>query len=98
MKVSNIHQRENGIQIKLTVLFFIDLFATTWIERVDISHPPKADEKRKFTKIDLSANVDPKSSLLERRAEITKELLKHVTKEELLASRLELWNNLKPTL
>jgi hypothetical protein len=98
MKHEKIIKREDGSRVKILVDLesgWLDRDCVKWEYAVRVCAPNKRTWLRPY---------DPESFLFRRLNKedkerfIFKEMLKHVTKEELQEAAMELWNKIKPTL
>jgi hypothetical protein len=96
MRHETILKREDGTKISIEVTLWVDMrHDATW--RIQVSKcPPR---KRTYTYVN---NTDDytwrKLTIPEREKATMAEYLKHVTAEEILAAKIDLWNALKPTI
>ena len=99
MKCDNVLYREDGSEVKIECQLYVDNFVTEWVEiiytrpRLDPDFPKK---NRKFKQVGVYGNdISPSLAAM---AELELLNLKFVTKQEILKTKLELWESLKPTI
>ena len=99
MKCDNVIYREDGSEVKIECQLYVDNFVTEWVEIIYTR--PKVDPKfpkknRKFKQVKI--HDEDISQTIAAMEAIRLLNLKHVTKEEILKTKLELWESLKPTI
>lgn len=96
MTHETILKRDNGDKYKITVSVFVDMMKHYW--SFGVYHCPAG--KRKFTSVcDTGESLTLKRLPKDQQQTIAEEkYLQHVTAAEVQAAKLELWNQIKPTI
>lgn len=96
MTHETILKRADGTKISIHVSLYVDnRNDCIWKVTVAICHP----RKRSYSYVSKGDDYSWRRLSMEDREKATMaEYLKHVTAEEILAAKIDLWNAIKPTL
>lgn len=96
MTHETILKREDGTKISIHISLWVDMKDDcTWKVTVAICSP----RKRSYSYVSKSDEYEWRRLSMEDREKATMlEYLKHVTAEEILSAKIDLWNAIKPTL